>query len=81
MDFAYRYNVYSGIRRVEMKIKQHLPSHMSIAGNDAIISYDGQAPKCYKCNEIGHQQTDSPRRKRMGHNNITQPSDFGRHSI
>jgi len=35
---AYRYKVYSAIRIVEMKIKQHLPSHMSIAGNDATIS-------------------------------------------
>jgi hypothetical protein len=34
---AYRYKVYNGIRIVEMKLKQHLPSHMSIAGNDAII--------------------------------------------
>jgi len=29
---AYRYKVYNGIRIVEMKLKQHLPSHMSIAG-------------------------------------------------
>jgi len=35
---AYRYKVYNGMRIVEMKLKQHLPSHMFISGNDAIIS-------------------------------------------
>jgi len=57
-----------------MKIKQHLPSHMSIAGNDAIISYDGQPPTCYRCNETGHQQLECPRRKRLGLNSTTQPT-------
>ena len=68
---AYRYKVYNGIRIVEMKLKQHLPS---IAGNDAIISYDGQPPTCYRCNETGHEQLECPRRKRLGLNNITQPT-------
>ena len=71
---AYRYKVYSAIRIVEMKLKQHLPSHMSIAGNDATISYDEQPPTHYRCNEIGHQQIECPRRKRLGLNNINQPS-------
>ena len=35
---AYRYKVYNGIRIVDMKLKQHLPSHMAIAGNDALMS-------------------------------------------
>jgi len=48
---AYRYKVNNGIRIVEMKLKLHLPSHMAIAGNDALISYDGQPPTCYRCNE------------------------------
>jgi hypothetical protein len=63
---AYRYKVYNGIRIVDMKLKKHLPSHMAIAGNDALISYDGQPPTCYRCNETGHQQQDCPRRKRVG---------------
>jgi hypothetical protein len=49
-----------------MKLKKHLPSYMAIAGNDAFISYDGQPPTCYRCNETGHQQQDCPRRKRVG---------------
>ena len=71
---AYRYKVYNGIRIVEIKLKQLLPSHMSIVGKDAIISYDGQPPTCYRCNETGHQQLECPRRKRLGLTNTTQPT-------
>jgi len=60
---AYKYKVYNGIRIVEMKLKQGLPSHIFIAGNDALISYDGQPPTCYRRNETGHQQIECPRRK------------------
>jgi hypothetical protein len=63
---AYRYKLYNGIRIVDMKLKKHLPSHMAIAGNDAIISYDVQPPTCYRCNETGHQQQDCPRRRSVG---------------
>jgi len=63
---TYRYKVYNGVRIVDMKLKKHLPSYMAIAGNDALISYDGQPPTCYRCNETGHQQQDCPRRKRVG---------------
>ena len=31
-----------------------------------MISYDGQSPTCYCCNEIGHQQSECPRKKRLG---------------
>jgi len=71
---AFRYKVYNGIRIVEMKFKQHLLPYMSIAENDAIISYDGQPPTCYRCNETGHQHLECPRRKRLGLNNSTQPT-------
>jgi hypothetical protein len=63
---AYRYKVYSGIRIVEMRLKQHLPSNISIAGNDTLISYDGQPQTCHRCNETGHQRHDCPHGKRLG---------------
>jgi len=63
---AYRYKVFNGVRIVEIKIKQHLPSHLLIAGHDALISYVGQLPTCYRCNSIGHQQ-DCPKRRVAGH--------------
>jgi len=60
---VYRYKVYKGIWIVEIKLKRHLPSHLIIADNDALISYDGQPSTCYRCNETGHQQIDCPRKK------------------
>ena len=53
---AYRYKVYNGVRIVVIHLKQHMPSHLSIASNETIITYDRQAPTCFKCNETGHQQ-------------------------
>jgi len=35
----YRYKAYNGNRIAEIKLKRHLPSHITIAGNDALISY------------------------------------------
>ena len=52
---AYRYKVSNGIRIVEMNLKLHLPSHMVMAGNRVLVSYDGQPSTCYACNESGHQ--------------------------
>lgn len=62
---AYRYKVYNGVRIVEMKLRQHIPSHMSIAGNDTIITYNGQPTTCFRCNETGRQPIDCPRRNRL----------------
>ena len=62
---AYRYKIYNGVRIVEIHLKQQIPSHLSIAGNATIITYDGQSPTFFKCNETGHQQIDCPRRNRL----------------
>lgn len=43
---AYRYKVSNGITLVDLKLKKHMPSYMSIAGNDVQTSYDGQPPTC-----------------------------------
>ena len=37
---AYRYRVSNGTRIVEISLRQHIPSHMTIAGYRALISYD-----------------------------------------
>jgi len=58
-----------------MRLKMHLPSHMAIAGNDALLSYGGQPQTCYKCNETGHQRQDCPRGRRILPHNIAQSSN------
>lgn len=60
---AYRYKVYNGVRIAELKLKQHMPSNLTIAGIDIIVTYDGQPQTCYRCNEPGHQKIDCPRRQ------------------
>ena len=41
---VYRYKAYNGILIAFMRLKMHLSSHMTIAGNDTLLSYDGQPP-------------------------------------
>jgi hypothetical protein len=46
---AYRYAVANGIKIVVIALKKHTPSHMTIAGNRVITSYEGQPLTCYGC--------------------------------
>ena len=55
---AYRYKVYNGVRIAVTNLKKHLPSHMIIVGTRVLISYEGQPPTCYGCNEQGHLNQD-----------------------
>jgi hypothetical protein len=73
---AYRYPVYNGIRIAMTQLKNHLPSHMVIAGTRILVSYEGQPPTCYVCNAQGHQSIDCPRRK----NTDVKPAGVVRHS-
>ena len=62
----YRYPVSNGIRIATVTLAHHIPSYMSIDGNRVLISYDGQPPTCYGCNQVGHQYQDCPHRRRTG---------------
>ena len=72
---VYRYKVHNGTVIAEMRLKMHLASHVAIAGNDALISYDGQPQTCYKCNCTGHQRQDCPRGRRILPPSIAQTSN------
>jgi hypothetical protein len=60
---AYRYRVSNGVRIVEMSLRKHLPSHMNIANNRVLVSYEGQPSTCYGCGDTGHQYQECPQRK------------------
>ena len=61
---AYRYPVANGVRQVNMMLTQHIPSHLVIAGQRVLISYEGQPITCYGCGDTGHLCPTCPRRQR-----------------
>jgi hypothetical protein len=58
----YRYKVKNGMRITTIELKQHIPSHMYIAGHRKIISYTGQLATCYICNATDHISQHCPQR-------------------
>jgi len=76
-EVIYRYKVFNGIKIVEIKLKRYMSCHLTIVGNNALISYDGQPPTWYRCNEPGHQQPECPRRKRLEPRNTRHAVNMG----
>jgi hypothetical protein len=62
----YRYPVSNGIGITTMNFIQHIPSHLIVARQRTLISYEGQPTTCFGCNEIGHQYQVCPHRRRTG---------------
>jgi hypothetical protein len=63
----YRYKIYNGIPIVTINLKEHIPSHMKLANNRVLISYEGQPQTCYGCNTVGHRIQECPMRKKNKH--------------
>jgi hypothetical protein len=61
---TFRYTVANGVRQINMKLTQHVPSHFVIAGQRVLVSYDGQPTTCYGCGDTGHLYPTCPRRQR-----------------
>ena len=59
----YRYPIANGIRVATMKLDKLLPSHMVIAGDRVIVSYEGQPVSCYACGGTGHMRQTCPHRR------------------
>jgi hypothetical protein len=53
----YRYSLDNGVRLVTIHLKQHAPSHLTVAGLRVLISYDGQPTTCYECGGYKAAQT------------------------
>jgi hypothetical protein len=61
-----RYPVANGICVATIKLDKHLPSHLIIAENRAIMSYEGQPVSCYACGGTRHMRQTCPHR----HSNV-----------
>ena len=54
------------IRQVSIMLTRHIPSHLTVAGHRALLSYEGQPPTCYDRGEVGHMYQACPTRQRKG---------------
>jgi hypothetical protein len=61
---TYRYTVANGVRQVNMLLTKHVASHLVIARQRVLISYDGQHTTFYGCGGTGHLYPTCPRRQR-----------------
>ena len=62
----YQYPVANDIRIAAMTLAKHIPSNITIAGHNVLVSFDGQSMTCYRCNETGHLHQACPMRRRDG---------------
>jgi hypothetical protein len=74
---AYRYPVHNGVRIAVTNMKKIIPSHTVIVGTRVLITYEGQSPTCYGCNEQGHHYQDCPRRRQTVSQRVVNPSPLG----
>ena len=44
----------TGMRTARMKLKDNIPSSISVSGHNLTIIYNGQRRTCYKCGQEGH---------------------------
>jgi hypothetical protein len=61
---AYRYHVSTGVLLAQCMLTKHVPSHLTVGGYRALISYEGQPITCYACNNVGHLFQHCPSRQR-----------------
>ena len=61
----YRYPVDNGVRQVTMVLSRHAPSRSTVAGQQVLLSYEGQPPSCYGCGESGHMYQGCLKRRKM----------------
>lgn len=53
---------YSGVRSVEMHVKQNIPSRIMVCGYRVQVTYNGQVSTCYICHQSGHLREECPKR-------------------
>jgi RNA recognition motif-containing protein len=61
---AYRYTVDNEVRQVTMCLLRHVTSHLTVAGQRVLLSYEGQPATCYGCGAEDHKFQGCPARNR-----------------
>jgi hypothetical protein len=62
---AYRFPVDNGIRAAVVTLVEHIYSHLLVAGHMSLVSFEGQPPTCYGCNDTGHICIECSNRRRV----------------
>jgi hypothetical protein len=62
-SISYRYAVPNGIRQVTILLTKHIPSNITVAGCNVLLSYEGQPTTRYGCGKIGHLYPTCPTRR------------------
>jgi hypothetical protein len=63
---TYSYAVDNGVRQVTLVFSRHAPSHLTVAGQRALLSYEGQPATRYGCGEPEHMYQGRPARHKLG---------------
>jgi hypothetical protein len=63
---VYRCIVSNGIRQVTITFTKHIPSHLTVAENRVLLTYEGQPFTCYLCGETGFMLQTCPKRRHKG---------------
>jgi hypothetical protein len=58
--------VDNGVRQVTMVLSRYAPSHLAVADQRALLSYEGQPATCYGCGQPGHMYQGCPARHKLG---------------
>jgi hypothetical protein len=62
----YRYEVYSGVRRVSIQLTKHIPFQLTVTGHRVQLSYVGQPATCFSCGGTDHLYNTYPSRPFRG---------------
>jgi hypothetical protein len=61
---AYRYTTSNGVHQVTMCLSKHIPSHLTVAGQRILFSYERKPGTCFGFGEAGHMYQGCPTRRR-----------------
>lgn len=60
---SYFAGLLTGVRIVRATLQKNVPSYIKVGGEEAYVTYFGQAETCHSCGQIGHKRAGCPTKK------------------